>query len=133
LDGELAAAKNEFARADATAKQADAVAKQATKNREAIEKNHDTALTAPTSTASGAGAFANPIQTVTRDQKTTEAIATTIKEIVNAVAGKNYLLDGCFAIVSRSQPEKMSDEERELYEEQVRNCSVMMKAAMAPK
>ena len=131
LGSERDAASNAWIAADQAAKQADAVAKEATKTRETIEKNYQTALTSANATASGSVSFANALQPVTLDQKTTEAIATNVKEIVNKVIGKSYLVEGCFALVSRNRPDKMTTEEQALYDEGIRGCNAIIKSALA--
>lgn len=83
-------------------------ADDAKKNREMIEKARSSAYTSVTTTANGTATLSDAVASATLDQKNTEAIANSVKAIVEKTLGKNYIVDGCFAMLSRNWPDPVT-------------------------
>jgi hypothetical protein len=104
LNGEVNTIAGEVATARARVQTAEALAEEAKKTREAIERNHDTALTDAAATAAGQGIFGSPVSTVKLDSASTQHIASAVSSIVQSVINKHYIVDGCLALMTDNPP-----------------------------
>jgi len=108
LRAELDHLKAEKSTADQLVTLQKSSADDAKKNREMIEKARNSAYTSATTTANGIATLSDAVTSATLDQKNTEAIANSVKAIVEKTLDKSYIVDGCFALLSRNWPDPAS-------------------------
>jgi hypothetical protein len=104
LNGEVNTISGEVGTAKGRLQTAEALAEEAKKTTEAIERNHDTALTDAAATAAGQGIFGSPVSTVKLDAASTQHIASAVTSIIQSVINKNYIVDGCLALMTDNPP-----------------------------
>lgn len=138
LQAELDQLKAEKSSADQLVTLQKSSADDAKKNREMIEKARNSAYTSVTTTANGTAALSDAITSATMDQKNTEAIANAVKQIVHETLKKSYIVDGCFALISRNRPKPKDEkdssnegatvDELKEYDESIRLCRQIIQA-----
>jgi hypothetical protein len=126
-------AQVELAAAEQSVKDVQGQIEDAKKTRQAIEKGIEMAATEQKSGAPVPRVLAPLTTPAAPDETSIVQVAIAVKEIVAAVVNKNYLAEGCFAVLTTDRPINPSAEEVKAREEQVKFCMSVVQSSTLPR